>query len=77
MQTREFESPKGKVSVKTTEMWSLSADGKTLTVKRDMETTARNTNSSEDDFYKTISFYRFNFYIQKAKVSAFAFFVLN
>lgn len=51
VQTREFESPMGKVSVKTTEMWSLSADGKTLTVKRDMET-PRGTNSSEMIFTK-------------------------
>ncbi|MEO6589549.1 MAG: hypothetical protein ABIP06_09610 [Pyrinomonadaceae bacterium] len=51
VQTREFESPMGKVSVKTTEMWSLSTDGKTLTVKRDMET-PRGTNSSEMIFTK-------------------------
>lgn len=49
--TREFDSPMGKASVKTTEIWSLSADGKTLTVKRDMET-PRGTNSSEMIFTK-------------------------
>ena len=50
-QTREFETQMGAMSLKTTENWSLSADGKTLTVKREMET-PRGNNSSEMVFTK-------------------------
>ncbi len=51
LQTREFETPMGTMSMKTTETWSLSADGKTLTVKRESET-PRGTNLSEMVFTK-------------------------
>jgi hypothetical protein len=34
-QTREFQSPTGMTKIKTTESWSLSADGKTLTINRE------------------------------------------
>ena len=51
LQTREFETPMGAMTMKTTETWSLSADGKTLTVKRESET-PRGTNSSEMVFTK-------------------------
>ena len=51
IQTREFETQMGAMSLKTTETWSLSADGKSLTVKRDMET-PRGNNSSEMVFTK-------------------------
>jgi hypothetical protein len=44
--TRTFNSPMGEVSATTKETWSLSADGKTLTVKREMES-PRGTNTSE------------------------------
>ncbi|MGI9055326.1 MAG: hypothetical protein ACR2F2_05930 [Pyrinomonadaceae bacterium] len=50
-QTREIETPMGARSMKMTETWSLSADGKTLTVKREAET-PRGTNSSEMVFTK-------------------------
>ncbi len=50
-QTRDFETQMGAITVKTTENWSLSADGKTLTVKRDSET-PRGTSSSEMVFTK-------------------------
>ncbi len=50
-QTRNVETPMGARSMKLTEMWSLSADGKTLTVKRDTES-PRGTNSSELVFTK-------------------------
>lgn len=49
--SRNFETPNGAVSISTKEIWSLSEDGKTLTVKRDMET-PRGTNSSELVFTK-------------------------
>ena len=51
LQTREFETQMGAMSMKTTETWSLSTDGKTLTVKRESET-PRGTNSSEMIFTK-------------------------
>ena len=49
--SRSFETPNGAISITTKDTWSLSADGKTLTVKRDMET-PRGTNSSEMVFTK-------------------------
>ncbi len=49
--SRTFNSPMGEVSITTKETWSLSEDGKTLNVKRDMET-PRGTNSSEMVFTK-------------------------
>jgi hypothetical protein len=50
-QTRNIETQMGARSMKLTETWSLSPDGKTLTVKREMET-PRGTNSSELVFTK-------------------------
>lgn len=51
-QTRTINSPQmGAVSITTKETWILSADGNTLTVKRDTET-PRGTNSSEMIFEK-------------------------
>ncbi len=50
-QTREIETPMGARKMKMTETWSLSPDGKTLTVKREAET-PRGTNSSEMVFTK-------------------------
>jgi hypothetical protein len=38
MQTRSFETPMGSRSIKTTETWELSADGKTLTISSESET---------------------------------------
>ena len=49
--SRTFTSPMGEVSITTKETWSLSADGKTLTVNRDMET-PRGSNSTEMVFVK-------------------------
>lgn len=49
--SREFESPNGLMKIKTNETWSLSADGKTLTVKKDT-TTPRGNISSEMIFAK-------------------------
>ena len=49
--TRTFNTPNGEATMTTKELWSLSDDGKTLTVKRDMET-PRGTNSSEMVFTK-------------------------
>jgi hypothetical protein len=37
-QSRTFAGPVGEMTITTKETWSLSADGKTLTVKRDSET---------------------------------------
>lgn len=51
IQTRNIETPMGARSMKLTETWSLSADGKTLTVKRESET-PRGNNSSELVFTK-------------------------
>lgn len=51
VQTRQMETPMGSRSMKMTEMWSLSPDGKTLTIKREAET-PRGTNSSEMVFTK-------------------------
>ncbi len=51
VQTREMETPMGARKMKMTEIWSLSADGKTLTVKCDSES-PRGTNSSEMVFTK-------------------------
>lgn len=36
--TRSFDSPMGSVSIKTTEIWELSGDGKNLKITRDTET---------------------------------------
>jgi hypothetical protein len=44
--SRTFNSPMGEVTMTTKESWELSADGKTLTVKRESES-PRGTNSSE------------------------------
>lgn len=49
--TRTISSQMGEMSIKTKESWTLSADGKTLTIVRDMET-PRGTNSSEMVFNK-------------------------
>jgi len=46
-----FNTPNGEATITTKETWTLSDDGKTLTVKRDMET-PRGTNSSEMVFTK-------------------------
>jgi hypothetical protein len=51
MQTRSFEGPMGSMSIKTTEIWELSADGKTLTVSSETET-PRGTRSSKMVFMK-------------------------
>ena len=51
LQTRNVETQMGAITLKTTETWSLSADGKILTVKREAET-PRGTNSSEMVFTK-------------------------
>lgn len=48
---RSFESPMGEVKIKSEENWSLSADGKTLTVKRE-QSTPRGNMSSELVFMK-------------------------
>lgn len=50
-QTREFQSPTGEMKIKTNETWSLSPEGKTLTVKKDT-TTPRGNISSEMIFTK-------------------------
>lgn len=50
-QTREFLSPNGMMKIKTTETWSLSADGKTLTVNRET-VNPTGTNVSEMIFAK-------------------------
>jgi hypothetical protein len=44
-QKRSFETPRGNMTIKTTETWKLSADGKTLTVSSEMETPRGNRNS--------------------------------
>ena len=49
--SRTFNTPNGEVSMTTKESWTLSEDGKTLTVKRDTES-PRGTNSSEMVFTK-------------------------
>jgi len=46
-----FSGQMGEITITTKETWSLSDDGKTLTVKRDMES-PRGTNSSEMVFTK-------------------------
>ena len=48
---RSFEGPMGEVKIKNEENWSLSADGKTLTVKRE-QSTPRGNMSSELVFVK-------------------------
>jgi len=48
---RSFEGPMGEVKIKSEENWSLSADGKTLTVKRE-QSTPRGNISSEMVFVK-------------------------
>lgn len=49
--SRTITTQMGEISITTKETWALSEDGKTLTVKRDMET-PRGTNSSEMVFTK-------------------------
>lgn len=49
--SRSFEGPMGEVKIKNEENWSLSADGKTLTVKRE-QSTPRGNMSSELIFVK-------------------------
>ena len=51
VQTREMETQMGSRTMKMTETWSLSPDGKTLMIKRDMET-PRGNSSSEMVFTK-------------------------
>ena len=48
---RTFNTPNGEATMTTKETWTLSDDGKTLTVKQDRET-PRGTNSSEMVFTK-------------------------
>lgn len=48
---RTMNTQMGEMTITTKETWTLSEDGKTLTVKRDMET-PRGTNSSEMVFTK-------------------------
>jgi hypothetical protein len=50
-QTRTFNGPNGEMTMSTKEQWTLSADGKTLTVKRDIES-PRGNNSSESVYQK-------------------------
>lgn len=49
--SRSFSGPMGDVTITTKDTWSLSADGKTLTVVRE-QTTPRGTNSSTMVFAK-------------------------
>ncbi len=49
--SRSLTTPMGDISITTKETWMLSADGKTLTVSREMET-PRGTNSTEMVFNK-------------------------
>ena len=49
--SRTFNTPNGEISATTKEVWTLSEDGKTLTVKRDSES-PRGTSSSEMVFTK-------------------------
>ena len=49
--SRSFSGPMGEVTITTKEVWSLSSDGKTLTVERE-NTTPRGTNSSTLVFAK-------------------------
>jgi hypothetical protein len=49
--SRTFNGPNGEVSISTKETWSLSDDGKTLTVERE-QTSPRGTNSSTLVFAK-------------------------
>lgn len=51
LQTRSFSGPMGEVTMTTKEVWSLSADGKTLTVERE-NTSPRGTNTSTLVFAK-------------------------
>ncbi|MCD9185861.1 MAG: hypothetical protein LUM44_05480 [Pyrinomonadaceae bacterium] len=51
MSTRSFEGPMGEVNIKNEENWTLSADGKILTVKRE-QSTPRGNMSSELVFVK-------------------------
>ncbi len=50
-QTRTFSGPNGEMTMSTKEHWSISADGKTLTVKRESESPKGN-NSTELVYYK-------------------------
>lgn len=50
-QARTFNTQRGEISTTVKEIWTLSADGKTLTVKRETES-PRGTNSSEMVFAK-------------------------
>lgn len=49
--TRTFNTQMGEMTMTTQEVWSLSADGKTLTVEREQQT-PRGTNSSTHVFAK-------------------------
>lgn len=49
--TQTIDSPNGQATISIKETWELSADGKTLTVKRDVES-PRGTNSTEMVFTK-------------------------
>lgn len=49
--SRTFNTQMGEITMTTKDVWTLSEDGKTLTVKRDSET-PRGTNSSEMIFSK-------------------------
>jgi hypothetical protein len=46
LRTQTIDSPNGQATISVKETWELSADGKTLTVKRDVES-PRGTNSME------------------------------
>jgi hypothetical protein len=50
-QARTFSGPMGEITMTTRETWTLSEDGKTLTVNRESES-PRGTNSSEMVFVK-------------------------
>jgi hypothetical protein len=45
IQTRNIETQRGAMNIKTIETWELSNDGKTLTINRDTETPRGNQNS--------------------------------
>ena len=51
LSSRSFSGPMGEVTITTKEVWSLSPDGKTLTVERE-NTTPRGTNASTLVFAK-------------------------
>ncbi len=49
--SRSFSGPMGEISITTKETWSLSGDGKTLTIEKE-QTTPRGTNTSTLVFVK-------------------------